>query len=509
MHSTSSIPKPSEACEDFCIRAHKELMQTIPVASDRNQMVWNAWEMSRGSFSVERYRAQGKFSGYRVIPDVCHFAEHTTGTKSGPMKVGENDISAICKNMNRRISDVGLYPPLIDRHTTDNPNDHQRGILGYAGNYKIGMIGDSEVQRYAIFGDEFHKPEHLQQLNDKPRRSVELMRYKDSARNFFDPIACLGAESPRIEIPPAYYSIEHDESGVEVVRYSVASPVYAGASNTYVPSFDQEEKERLQAAGEPNTEKTKVLDPNDLTQVVDAVKNALQPYLQYLDTQMQQNMGGGNGPDALSLGDQGTLPGSPAAPAQGQPPSPAHQPPVVPSQPKPPEQYMHGQQPMRYEASEDEEVEKERYAALEKKYVEVIAECGQLKTRLGALETERTDAIRSHRLHELCSRFNGVVDFDDEASKVLYSSGAEVSDDEFEGRLEMIERYASLAVPPVGMVPEGVSEDDGDDRPIAKDRYSARVQNEVVRRITEAVSTGKVLDYNTVEGEVCKEFGIE
>lgn len=506
MQLTSPVPKPSESCEDFCIRAHKELMPSVPSASDRNQLVWNSWEMSRGSFGVERYRAQGKFSGYRVIPNVCHFAEHTTGTKSGPMQVGEQEISAVCRNMNRRINDVGLYPPLIDRHTTDNPSDHRREILGYAGNYKIGMIGEGQLQRFAIFGDEFHKPEHLKQLNDKPRRSVELMRYKDSARNFFDPIACLGAESPRIEIPPAYYSVEHDESGVEVVRYSVASPVYAGSSNTFIASFG-EDKERLQASGEPNTEKKKVLDPNDLTQVVDAVKNALQPYLQYLDTQMQSNMGGGNNPDALSLGDSQPPVGQ--APSATPPSPPA---PVAPKadQPKPPEQYMHGQQPIRYENSEDEEVEKERYSALEKKYLEVIAECGQLKTRLGALETERTDAIRSHRLHELCSRFNGVVDFDEEASKVLYSAGADISDDEFEERLDMIERYASMAIPHQGTIPEGVSEDDGDDRPVSKERYSARVQNEVVRRITEVVGSGKPApDYDTVEGEVCKEFGIE
>lgn len=482
-------------------------MPSVPSAGDRNQMVWNAWDLSSGSIAKERYRAQERFSGYRTIPNVCHFAEHTTGTKSGVMTIGASDIGGICKNMNRRISDVGLYPPLIDRHTTDNPDDHQRGILGYAGVYRVGMIGEGDKQRFAIFGDEFHKPEHLQQLNDKPRRSVELMRYKDSTRNFFDPIACLGAESPRIEIPPAYYSVEHDESGVEVVRYSVAAPVYAGSSNTFVPSFGQEEKERLQAANEPNTEKTNMLDPNDLTQVVDAVKNALQPYLQYLDTVMQGGAGGQA--DQLSMGGQpGAAAAQPATALQQAPAGPTA-PPSHPAAHKPPEQFPHQQQPVRYEVSdEDDEMEKERYSALEQQCVSLIAECGQLRTRLGALETERADAIRSHRLHSLCSRFEGVVDFDEEASKVLYSHGAELDDDEFEERLSMIERYASLAVPPNAMVPGGLAEDDGEGQPIARERYSARVQNEVVRRITDATSQGKVLDYNATENEVCKEFGI-
>lgn len=499
MFSQVPVPNPSESCEDFCVRAHKALMPTVPSAGDRNQMVWNAWDLSNGSIARERYRAQERFAGYRTIPNVCHFAEHTTGTKSGVMTIGASDIGGICANMNRRISDVGLYPPLIDRHTTDNPNDHRRGILGYAGVYRVGMIGEGDKQRFAIFGDEFHKPEHLQELNDKPRRSVELMRYKDSTRNFFDPIACLGAESPRIEIPPAYYSVEHDESGVEVVRYSVSVPVYAGSSNTFIPSFGHEEKERLQAINEPNTEKTNMLDQNDLGQVVDAVKNALQPYLQYLDTVMQGSAGGQ--PGEVPGGIPGAAPQAPATIPAGPP---------TPAVPKPPEQFSHQQQPVRYAVSdEDDEMEKERYAALEEQCASLIAECGQLRTRLGALETERADAIRSHRLHSLCSRFEGVVDFDEEAGKVLYSHGAELDDDEFEERLEMIERYASLAVPPEGMIPEGVAEDDAEDKPIARERYSARVQNEVVRRVTEATSHGKHLDYNSVENEVCKEFGIK
>lgn len=516
MFAQTPIPQPSESCEDFCVRAHKALIPMVPDSGDRNQMVWNAWDLSRGSTSPERYAAQQRFSGYRLIPNVCHFAEHTTGTKTGKMTIAASDVADVCRNMNRRISDVGLYPPLIDRHTTDNPADHKRAILGYASNYRIGMIGQGDLQRYAIFGDEYHKPEHLSELNDKPRRSVELMRYKDSTRNFFDPIACLGAESPRIEIPPAYYSVGKDDEGVEVVRYSVAAPVYAGSSNTFIPAFG-EEKERLQATGEPNSEKNEMISPEDLAQVVDAVRNFMQPYTQWLDTQMQASAGSQGDPNALALGADpsqampGQAPGmpqAPAAPASPAAPAAPQAPSQHPGSPKP-EQYSQGQAPMRYAADEDEEVEKERYAAMEEKYLQLVGEFAQMKTRQGALEAERTDAIRSHRLHQLCSRMGGVVDFDEESSKVLYSAGADISDDEFEERLEMIERYASLAVPPTGMVPEGVAEDDGGDAPISKERYSARVQSEVVRRITESVSAGKILDYNTVEGEVCREFGIE
>ena len=121
MKSTIPTPTPSETCEQFCVRAHQALLPTIPDSGDRNQAVWGAWDMSRGSgITVERYRWQNKFAGWRMIPDVCHYTEHTTTTPSGPMKIGPGEIVAICANMNRR-SKLGLVPPLINKHSTDDP----------------------------------------------------------------------------------------------------------------------------------------------------------------------------------------------------------------------------------------------------------------------------------------------------------------------------------------------------------------------------------------------------
>lgn len=506
MFSQVPTPQPNESCEDFCLRAHKSLMTGVPNAGDRNQMVWNAWDLSHGS--VERYRAQQKFGGYRMVPNVCHFAEHTTTTRGGQMVVDSVGVKEICQNMNRRIGDVGLYPPLINKHTADVEQAGQEPyIVGYGGNYRIGMIGEGEKQRYAIFGDEFHKPEHTSELNGKPRRSVELIRYKDSSRNFFDPIACLGAESPRIEIPPAYYSIEHDEEGLEVVRYSIASPVYAGSSNTFIPTFGEDKERRSVASGEPNTEKYSMLQQEDLTQVIDAIKNALSPYLQYLDTQMQGQMGGDDQVDALAMAGNQGQPGQSGQPPAAPAPAPAPAPVPTPK----PEQFSNQPMPaMRYEAGADDDAEVERYSALQDQFSELVAECGQLRTRLGQLETERTDAIRAHRLHQLCSEYEGAIDFDEESSKVLYSAGAELDDDEFEERLELIERYAAKATPPKEMIPDGELEDDSAEKPLSIERYSARVQTEVVRRMTDEISNGKQpRSYNTVEAEVCKEFGIE
>ncbi len=509
-------PKPDEQCEDFCVRAHRELAKSMPDVDARNQAVWGSWDMARGGFTVERYRAQGKFAGWRMIPDVCHFAEHETSTKMGPLKVGSKEIAETCRNMNRRIR-VGLHPPLINKHTSGNPAEHESTkpyIVGYAANYRIGMITDGETERYAIFGDEHHKPEHLQELNGKPRRSVELIRYKDSARNFFDPVACLGPESPRIEIPPAYYSID-SESGVETVRYSVAAPVYAGSSNTFIQSFG-DDKERMQATAEPQTENVTMLQPEDLAQVIDAFKNFLAPYLPALEAMSNGQMGqqpgmpapgapapgmpapgGQPGGDELAIG--GPTPGSAPAPAAPAP----HQPPAHPPAAHP------GQQPVKYAESEGEESEVVQYSQLQALNQTLIQECGQLKARLGRLETERTDAIRSHRLNALANRFSGIVDFDEESSKVLYSAGSEMDDEDFDAHLEMIERYAAKAAPPMEMVPGGEAQDDGEDNsaPIAHERYSARVQNEVVRRMSGEPT--KYASYEAAEVEVCRDLGIK
>lgn len=504
-------PQPSESFEDYCIRGHKSLMQSVPNASDRNQMVWNSWEMSNPS--TVRYKAQSIFNNYRLLPNVCHFAEHSTNTKTGLMQVGVAELRDICKNMNRRINEANLYPPLINRHTQDGPMAHlaEPQIIGYSANYRLGMIGDKD-QRFAIFGDEFHNPQHLQEVRSKPRRSVELIRNRDMSKSYFDPIACLGAESPRIEIPPAYYSAGNDDA--EVVRYSVSAPVYAGASNTFIPNFDDAEKSRNQAVPQ---ESPKMLSPEDVTQLVDAVKSALGPDLEFLQTLRSQQSGGMQqqpqpGMEQPQMADPNATPAAPAAPAA---PSP------TPAQgdelkygggmggmmPAPMQFSQH-----KYSESESDSEDStvERYAALEEycedlkeKYSALAATHGQTNQRLATLERERSDAIRSHKIYSLAQQYPGMVDFDEEADKVLYSAGSEMDDEEFEAYCDTIERFAARTAPPEHMVPDG---DTGENETPSKERYSARVQNEVVRRITSAVQRGEALDYSEVENQVMADF---
>lgn len=518
MQATIPQPKPDESCEDYCVRAHRETMKSIPNVDERNQAIWNTWDMARGTIQVERYRAQGRFAGWRTIPDVCHFTEHSTRTKMGELEVGPQQIVEVCKNMNKRTK-LGLYPPLINKHTVDkqqSPNEPDPYIVGYGGNYRIGMIDDGETQRYSIFGDEYHKPEHLSELNEKPRRSVELMRYKDSTRNFFDPIACLGAESPRIAMPPAYYSAK-DEDGLEVVRYSIAVPVLAGSSNTYVKGFG--DKERMQATAEPQMENVQMLSPEDTNQMVDAVKNALAPYLAWIDTKMQQDQGGMQQPAQPGMpaapgqpgGDNLALGGSPV-PSPGSAHTPAPHSPAPAPAPMPHGAPGHGQ-PMKFSAAqepvESDEAEQVQYSQLAEQNQTLIQELAETKAKLGALMVERSDAIRAHKLAKLANQYD-VIDFDHESQKILYSCGSEMTDEAVDEYLETIERYAAKAAPSMEMLPEGESEDDSEDQdalPKNLERYSASTQAEVVRRMT--AHREKYSSYEECEAEVCRELGIK
>ena len=74
-----SIPKPKqhESEAQFCIRAHKALMQEIPDWRERNQAVWGAWDEDRGP-GVAAKLAETNFppDRFSTSPGHCYFIEH-------------------------------------------------------------------------------------------------------------------------------------------------------------------------------------------------------------------------------------------------------------------------------------------------------------------------------------------------------------------------------------------------------------------------------------------------
>jgi len=529
----SQVPLPAngESCEDFCIRAHRQMMALVPNAGQRNQMVWDAWDMTNPG--TERYSAQQKFAGYRQLPSVCHFTEHTINTRSGPFIVGPAELRSICQNMNRRISEVGLYPALIDKHTSNDPSAGEPQVIGYSGCFRIGMIGDKQ-QKFSIFGDEFHKPRYIGVVDQKPRRSVELMRYADSSRNFFDPIACLGAESPRLEIPPAYYGAIEDD-GVMVERYSIMAPSLAlpGGGNTYLRGTEDQQKYQTQQVGN-----SMPITPEDMNQLVSAIANAIEPRLAALENFMKggqqvgtggipgQGMPGQGMPDMGASQDLGAPSASPSPPVPaggsdplnlpsgGQPtpsqPPGQREPYALPALAAPMIAGAIGSSLMRNSISGDEEAVSEKYSQefvdnLIGKHQELLEETGKLRSSVGNLMRERTDAQRAYRLQQLAQKYSAIeANFDEECSRILYSAGSDMTDEEVDAHLQTIERYAAQSSPPKEMIPDG----EVLNNEASKERYSEAFNAEVVKRCTAALSSGKVLSYDEVADQLAKERGI-
>jgi len=155
----------------------------------------------------------------------------------------------------------------------------------------------------------------------------------------------------------------------------------------------------------------------------------------------------------------------------------------------------------RHSIDDEDEITIERFNQLaeycediKEKYSSLAETHGRTNSRLAALERERSDAVRAHRIHSLSSQFPGLIDFDEEANKVLYSAGSEMDDDDFEAHCDTIERFAAKAAPPTDMIPDGIVQEE--ERPTTE-RYSAEVNQEVVRRITAALHNNQpALDYD-------------
>lgn len=504
-------PNPGESCEDFCIRAHQELIGRVTEPATRNEIVWQAWDSANG-YDQDRYRAVEHFAGqgFHSGPTVCHFAEHTAHNRDGAIEHDAGSLKGICQNLNLRIRDVDAYPALIDRHTVDKPdaNTPDPKVLGYAGPFRIGMIGREEP-RYAIFGQEWYKPNSLAEVAEKPRRSVELIRYRNGGRSYFDPIACLGADSPRLPMPPAMYSATGDRE-LEITRYSVGSPVLAGSSNTFVTGFGDKPKTATKPVAvvdkyEPelttDTEGDSMIGEDDIRQIVDAILAT--PQMSWVTSKMAAD-----GQDGMAQG-----PGEAPAPGGmgGEPPMPdpsmnleagGDMGDEAPAAPMKKDDYMMAHQ---YAATGDDQARLDRYAALEGSVNSLLRQVADLKVANISLAKERADAVRVSRLQALEQAYSGFVNADEEATKCLYSAGANLSDAEFESRISDIERYAARAIQ-TRMLPGG------DARPVSSpsvDRYSDRarqISEETVRRCQTLASRGETFDYDSVESQVAREL---
>lgn len=221
-------------------------MADIPNTAERNRQCFEAWRSHVGDepevAEARRYHKESEFLERRDIPV---FEEHEIPARKSrdgrvipAVKYDRKALASICKNMNEQIADVGKFCPITNGHTSDNRTDPEPEVLGYTGAYRLGMIGNRKP-RYAIFADEYHRKDRDELLKGRRGRSVEVLPLPDVHKRSFYPIAALGADEPRLNLPPARYFNRPSEHGedVEVERYMMVAP---GGNGTFVPGDDRD-----------------------------------------------------------------------------------------------------------------------------------------------------------------------------------------------------------------------------------------------------------------------------
>lgn len=526
-------PLPSENYRQFVRRAHNSLLPHIPDPDQRNEAVWNAWDSAYGDVLRERAQAYFDPEQYRFVPSVCYFKEHETRGRDGtPLKYGFNELCDIMDANNGRC-DVDAYSAIASHHTDDRlkGDKYEPRVVGYAGPYRMGMIGRLKPE-WAIFADEHHQANEAPLFASRRRRSVEVMRYKDGRPSYFDPIATLGADSPRLAMPVARYEASDE---VEVERYSFVAPVSVSGSNTFLPGSKEPRCSQYavpdSSEQEPMNSMSQV-GPSEVQAIVEAIRST--PEFRWVAEQMNASTGGNTNPsqDLMPPGGSGgaTPPLAPPPPNPLEQSSGAPSMPSAPSSMQPPGQFSaHSQygmphQPHQYSVEGDEDMaETERYAAMQEeiavlqdRYSEVVERNSQLeannraiiedharmRSAVVALEQRAVDSERLVRIKELYSEYPHVIEEDELVKECLYSAGATLNNEQFENHMAMAERYAKKATPVAGMVPRGESSF------ASSDSQTEEFVNAIKERFSAYQDRGIDKSYDELEAEIKRERGL-
>ena len=412
-------------------------------------MIWDAWDNSQGP-SRGRQLARQKFPAERFAfsPAHCHFAEHDKIEPTGQTKhVGLQDLVTILNENNSQILDRENFQAITLGHTSDHPTAKDPDVIGFAGPYRLGMIGH-EKPVFAIFGDEYHRKDRLHDVQSAPRRSIELNTLRSTGQRWFDPIAALGAKAPRLAMPAKYGA----SADAEIERYSVVAPAYfPGGSNTNVDKTHYDQETNFSQEDQMNTQS---ISDQDIAAIVAAIEQM--PEIQFIRS-MPQFVTQGAGPGGGDLG--GGAPSAPApggamggAPDEAQPMGGGDED-LTPLE----DDDDMNQKPQQFSAQNYVDVD--RYQARINQLENALRQqMGTISQMTAAMESEHrnaSDVRRQSRLETLSSRY-GVIDCDEELEKCLYSAGSEMSDQEFDKHCDSLEKIGSRADAMAGsVIPRG------------------------------------------------------
>lgn len=234
------VPQANETEEDFIVRSHYALASALPDPGQRNRVIWQAWDNSRGN---EMYARAAQYFGaeqYSPTEPRPFFMEHEKVNygPDGSEQITNYDLSELTKIVrenNHRIQDTDAYTALVDKHTLPPPyrDPDPPKNLGFVGPYRLGMVGRKNP-RWGIFANEWQRTDKADQLRDRPNRSVEVLQLKANGRRYIDPIAAL-SEAPRLPLPTtAQYAADSDSEAITVERYDATTAIasFPGGTNT-------------------------------------------------------------------------------------------------------------------------------------------------------------------------------------------------------------------------------------------------------------------------------------
>lgn len=519
-------PSPTETPEAYTIRAHRALLPLIHDPAERNAIIRHAWAASRGPTDAEKIAADSfDRERYELSEDHCVFAAHeAVGADGRPRKYDLSSLARIVREMNGGIIDRGAFPAISDGHTA-NPGEGGKKpkILGYSGPFRLGMIGRNKPT-WAIFADEYHAANSKDVLSGAPRRSVELWTFKDG-RMRFDPIAAIGAEAPRLNLPHKFEA--HHQEGATLERYTVAAPSYPSGGNTYLKSTQPKKAGKKQAmptaAPASRVKRTPFnkskyaldaappaapgagMDP-DVAKLLAALRET--PEFQFLGQLMAQQQQAqappppAAPPDMNGDGDQDAADAATAAGA-GQVDDADDLADLAGLLDEDDDQPKKNTMPQQYQLRPGESVTVERYTALQASHTNAVKQIGRLTARLGEMERYAADAARGERLRSIAQQFPLAVDFEEEAAECLYSNGSTMTDDQFEQRCGMIERYAAK-FEHSPMIPAGDSRQVTYGHQAQAEKYEAKQAAEAVRIFQNAQDAGRTITYDEAMAEAAK-----
>ena len=252
---------------------------------DKARFCRSAWLASGNDADLQRIAAR-RFpqDQFRTISGSAVFKEHTTKRMVPDPQTGlgreeaviydRNAIEAICDRNNRRIRESGDFSPLCDGHTPDK-EQLSRGmktpdVLGYAGPFYLGKVGE----RFAIFCDEHHHRGELARIDKLQRRSPEVWLEERMADRIFDPIACLGAQTPKLDLGITRYGREGEifetagRDGATLMRYAAPAAVAPAGGNAFIPEHTETKVQYEAGDGEM------AMDTNDIQQLLQAIMDS-------------------------------------------------------------------------------------------------------------------------------------------------------------------------------------------------------------------------------------------